>query len=157
MFHIHWGKCQCNQTVLEFTKWFLYYANMSQMMQMVNMALIALVLLVGFGVTEFALLFPRSRLSGWLVRDVILLPYWQMHMNLYQDKVLQVWSSIGWLLKYTFLITTFRNSDREKLNFWIFWSMFLYFVNLNNQAVTPRYTLKEYESKNVPYWLKCAF
>lgn len=60
------------------------------MVQMVKMALIALVLLVGFGVAEFALLFERSRLSGWLLRDVILLPYWQMHMNLYQDKVLQV-------------------------------------------------------------------
>ena len=51
------------------------------------------------GVAQFALLFPKSEMSGWLIRDVLILPYWQMHMNLYQDKVLQV-HQIG----YTYII-----------------------------------------------------
>lgn len=65
------------------------------MIELLKMAAVILVFMVAFGVAEFVLLFPRSNFNGWLVSDLLLLPYWQMHMELYQEKVLQVCSSVS--------------------------------------------------------------
>lgn len=61
-----------------------------QAMQLFHMTAIMCVFLVGFGVMEFALLFPHTRFSFLTVRDILLLPFWQMFMELYAEKVIQV-------------------------------------------------------------------
>lgn len=57
---------------------------------MIWMSGIMLVFLVGWGVAQYALLFPHSAASPWLVRDLITLSYWQMHTELYAQRVIQV-------------------------------------------------------------------
>lgn len=62
----------------------------AQMIELLKMTAVILVFMVAFGVAEFVLLFPRSQFNAWLITDLLLLPYWQMHMELYQEKILQV-------------------------------------------------------------------
>ena len=46
-------------------------------------------ILVYAGVAQYALLFPHSRLTWALLRDVLTLPFWQMLMATRSDTVLQ--------------------------------------------------------------------
>ena len=69
------------------------------------MTAIMCVFLVGFGVLEFALLFPHTSFSLLTVRDMLLLSFWQMFMELYQEKVIQVRRRI--IEQYTFIAPAF--------------------------------------------------
>ena len=61
-----------------------------QLKEMMWFSAILLVFLVSWGVAQHMLLYSDSRLSGWLVRDILVLPYWQMHNELYKESVIRV-------------------------------------------------------------------
>ena len=50
---------------------------------------IFLVFIVSWGVAQYGLLYPNTELSPWLIRDILILPYWQMYADLHKDSVIQ--------------------------------------------------------------------
>ena len=48
-----------------------------------------LVFMVSWGVTQYGLLFPETEFRIELIRDILILPYWQMYGDLHKDSVLQ--------------------------------------------------------------------
>ena len=47
------------------------------------------VFVISWGIAQYGLIFPHSTLSAWLFRDVFVLPYMQMFVDLHSQEVLQ--------------------------------------------------------------------
>ncbi len=50
---------------------------------------IIVVFIVAWGVAEFGLLFPHTAISGWTIRDILIVPYFQMIPELYAKEAFQ--------------------------------------------------------------------
>ena len=51
--------------------------------------MIALVFIIAWGVAQYGLLYRQTELSGWLLRDILTIPYWQMFYDLNRDTLIQ--------------------------------------------------------------------
>ena len=57
------------------------------MLQMLNFGTIFMVIICAWGVAQYSLLFPHSIFQINLVRDVLILPYFQMQGDYYRDLI----------------------------------------------------------------------